>query len=172
MAAYRGAGADLKPEVQELRRRVHQAIQKVTEDIEERFHFNTAIATVMELVNAFYLTLETLPKEEPTFRVWREGLETLVKLLNPMVPHLAEELWQALGYEDSLQLQPWPQAQPEALVESAFTLVVQVDGKVRSRMEAPVSATEEQLKQLALQDPSVQKWLKGEPRRVVLAGAS
>ena len=169
VAAYRGAGADLKPEVQELRRKVHQAIQKVTEDIEERFHFNTAIATVMELVNAFYLTLETLPKEEPTFRVWREGLETLVKLLNPMVPHLAEELWQALGYEDSLQLQPWPEAQPEALVESVFTLVVQVDGKVRSRIEAPVSATEEQLKQLALQDPSVQKWLKGEPRRVVLA---
>ena len=169
VSAYRGTGADLKPEVQELRRKVHQAIQKVTEDIEERFHFNTAIATVMELVNTFYLTLENLPKEEPTFRVWREGLETLVKLLNPMVPHLAEELWQALGYEDSLQLQPWPQAQPEALVESVFTLVVQVDGKVRSKIEAPVSATEEQLKQLALQDPSVQKWLKGEPRRVVLA---
>ncbi len=65
-----------------------------------------------------------------------------------MVPHLAEELWQALGYEDSLQLQPWPEAQPEALVESVFTLVVQVDGKVRSRIEAPVSATEEQLKHL------------------------
>ena len=169
VAAYQGTGADLNPEAQELRRKVHQAIQKVTDDIEERFHFNTAIATVMELVNNFYLTLETLPKEEPTFRVWREGLEALVKLLNPMVPHLAEELWQALGYEDSLQLQPWPQAQPEALVESVFTLVVQVDGKVRSKIEAPVSATEEQLKRLALEDPAVRKWLKGEPRRVVLA---
>ncbi len=160
VAAYRGAGADLKPEAQELRRKVHQAIHKVTEDIEERFHFNTAIATVMELVNTFYQTLETLPKEEPTFRVWREGLESLVKLLNPMVPHLAEELWQALGYEDSLQLQPWPEAQPEALVESVFTLVVQVDGKVLSKIEAPVNATEEQLQQLALADPAVQKWLK------------
>jgi len=86
-----------------------------------------------------------------------------------MVPHLAEELWQALGYETSLQLEPWPQAQPEALSESVFTLVVQVNGKVRSKIVAPVSATEEQLKHLALQDPSVQKWLQGEPRRVVLA---
>jgi leucyl-tRNA synthetase len=169
VSAYEGTGADLAPEVMELRRRVHQAIQKVTDDIEARFHFNTAIATVMELVNAFYLTLETLPREELTFRVWREGLEALLKLLNPMVPHLAEELWQALGHETSLQLEPWPQAQPEALAESVFTLVVQVNGKVRSKITAPVSAGEEQLKQLALEDPAVQKWLKGEPRRVVLA---
>jgi leucyl-tRNA synthetase len=167
--AYQGAGADITPEALDLRRKVHQSIQKVTDDIEERFHFNTAIATVMELVNTFYQTLETLPKEELTFRVWREGLETLVKLLNPMVPHLAEELWSALGYETSLQLEPWPTAQPEALTESVFTLVVQVNGKVRSKITAPVSAGEEQLKQLALNDPSVQKWLQGEPKRVVLA---
>jgi leucyl-tRNA synthetase len=167
--AYQGTGADLSPEALDFRRKVHQAIQKVTDDIEERFHFNTAIATVMELVNTFYQTLETLPKKELTFRVWREGLEALVKLVNPMVPHIAEELWQALGYETSLQLEPWPVAQPEALTESVFTLVVQVDGKVRSKIEAPVSASEEQLKQLALQDPAVQKWLKGEPKRVVLA---
>jgi leucyl-tRNA synthetase len=167
--AYQGAGADLSAEALDFRRKVHQAIKKVTDDIEERFHFNTAIATVMELVNTFYQTLEALPREDLTFRVWREGLETLVKLLNPMVPHIAEELWQALGYGTSLQLEIWPVAQPEALVESVFTLVVQVDGKVRSKITAPVSATEEQLKNLALQDLSVQKWLKGEPRRVVLA---
>jgi leucyl-tRNA synthetase len=167
--AYQGTGADLTPDTFDLRRKVHQTIQKVTDDIDERFHFNTAIATVMELVNTFYQTLETLPKEELTFRVWREGLEALVKLLNPMVPHLSEELWQAMGYETSLQLEPWPTAQPEALTESVFTLVVQVNGKVRSKIEAPVSAGEEQLKQLALADPAVQKWLQGEPKRVVLA---
>jgi leucyl-tRNA synthetase len=169
VTAYQGTGADLSPEAFDLRRKVHQTIQKVTDDIDERFHFNTAIATVMELVNTFYQTLETLPKEELTFQVWREGLEALVKLLNPMVPHLAEELWQALGYETSLQLEPWPQAQLEALTESVFTLVVQVNGKVRSKIEAPVSAGEEQLKRLALADPAVQKWLQGEPKRVVLA---
>jgi leucyl-tRNA synthetase len=148
---------------------VHQTIQKVTDDIEERFHFNTAIAAVMELVNAFYQTLETLPREDLTFWVWREALEALVKLLNPMVPHIAEEVWQTLGYETSLQLQPWPAANPEALVETSFTLVVQVNGKVRGKIEAPASATEAQLKELALQSPAVQKWLKGEPKRVVLA---
>uniref|UniRef100_A0A7C3Z324 Leucine--tRNA ligase n=1 Tax=Desulfobacca acetoxidans TaxID=60893 RepID=A0A7C3Z324_9BACT len=167
--AYGGSGADLSPEALDFRRKVHQTIQKVTDDIDERFHFNTAIATVMELVNSFYQTLETLPRKELTFQVWREGLETLVKLLNPMVPHIAEELWQALGYETSLQLEPWPTAQPEALTESVFTLVVQVNGKVRSKITAPVSATEEHLKKLALQDQSVQKWLKGEPRRIVMA---
>jgi leucyl-tRNA synthetase len=99
----------------------------------------------------------------------RDGIETAVRLINPMMPHLAEELWQALGYETSLQLEPWPIAQPEALTESVFTLVVQVNGKVRSKIEAPVSAGEERLKQLALDEPSVQKWLKGEPKRVVLA---
>jgi leucyl-tRNA synthetase len=169
VTAYQGTGADLSPEAFDLRRKVHQAIQKVTDDIEERFHFNTAIATVMELVNTFYQTLETLPKEELTFRVWREGLETLVKLVNPMVPHLAEELWQALGYETSLQLEPWPAAQPEALTESFFTLVVQVDGKVRDKIQVSARATEVQIKSAALNSLTVQKWLKGEPKRVVLA---
>jgi len=169
VTAYQGTGADLSAEAFDFRRKVHQTIQKVTDDIEERFHFNTAIAAVMELVNAFYQTLDTLPREDLTFRVWREALENLVQLLNPMVPHLAEEIWQILGYETSLQLQPWPAAQPEALVETSFTLVVQVNGKVRGKIEAPASATEAQLKELALQSPAVQKWLTGEPRRVVLA---
>jgi leucyl-tRNA synthetase len=120
-------------------------------------------------VNAFYQTLETLPREDLTFRVWREALETVVKLLNPMVPHIAEELWQELGYNTSLQLQPWPEAQPEALVEASFTLVVQVNGKVRGKIEAPANATEAQLKELALLNPAVQKWVQGEPKRVVLA---
>ena len=166
---YQGTGVDLSPEAFDLRRKAHQTIQKVTDDIEERFHFNTAIAAVMELLNTFNQTLETLPREDLTFRVWREALEILVKLLNPMVPHIAEELWQTLGYRTSLQLQPWPVAQLEALVETSFTLVVQVNGKVRGKIEAPANASEAQLKELALQNPAVQKWLEGEPKRVVLA---
>ncbi len=167
--AYEGIGTDFSPGLWEFRHKVHQTIKKVTEDIEGDFHFNTAIAAAMELVNAFYQTLEALPREELTFRVWREAIEVLVKLLNPMVPHIAEELWQILGNDTSLQLQTWPAAQPEALMESAFTLVVQVDGKLRGKIVVPVSATDEELKTWALNDPSVQKWLKGEPRRVILA---
>ncbi|MFZ2088809.1 MAG: class I tRNA ligase family protein, partial [Desulfobaccales bacterium] len=169
VSAYEGVGTDFSAQLWEFRCKVHQTIKKVTEDIEGDFHFNTAIAAVMELVNAFYQTLETLPREELTFRVWREAIEILVKLLNPIVPHIAEELWQTLGNDTSLQLQAWPVAQPEALIESAFTLVLQVDGKLRGKIVVPVSATDEELKNLALNDPSVQKWLKGEPKRVVLA---
>jgi leucyl-tRNA synthetase len=123
----------------------------------------------MELVNAFYQALEALPRNDLTFRVWREALEALVKLLNPTVPHIAEELWQTLGYRTSVQLQSWPVAQPEALTEATFTLVVQVDGKVRGKIEAPANATEAHLKELALRNQAVQKWLKGEPKRVVVA---
>jgi leucyl-tRNA synthetase len=168
--AYEGIGTDFSPGLWEFRHKVHQTIKKVTGDIEGDFHFNTAIAAVMELANAFYQTLEALPREELTFRVWREALEALVKLINPMVPHIAEELWQILGNDTSLQLQTWPAAQPEALMEFAFTLVVQVDGKLRGKIVVPVSATDEELKNFALNDPSVkEKWLKGGHRRVILA---
>ncbi|MBW1992539.1 MAG: leucine--tRNA ligase, partial [Deltaproteobacteria bacterium] len=167
--AYQGTGEDLSPELREFRRKVHQTIQKVTDDIEARFHFNTAIAAVMELINIFYQAAETLPREPLTHMVFREGLEAVLQLLNPMVPHFAEELWQALGHQQSLQLESWPEARPEALAAESFTLVVQVNGKVRSRLTAPVSATDEELKNLALKDPAVQKWLQGEPRRIVLA---
>jgi leucyl-tRNA synthetase len=166
---YKGTGTEFSAGLREFWHKVHKTIQKVTDDIEDSFHFNTAIAAVMELVNAFYQTIETLPEENLTFMVWREGLEAILKLLNPMVPHITEELWQALGYQTSLQLEPWPQAKSEALVESAFTLVIQVNGKVRSRMVVPKSATDEQLKNWAVNDPAIQKWLEGEPKRVVLA---
>jgi leucyl-tRNA synthetase len=86
------------------------------------------------------------------------------------VPHIAEELWQALGQEKSLQLCCWPQAQAEALEAATFTLVIQVNGKVRSRLTAAVTATDDDIKEMALKDPTVQKWLKGQPpKRVVLA---
>ncbi len=169
MPPYEGTGGELSEDLRDFWQKVHRTIKKVTEDIEESFHFNTAIAAVMELVNAFYQTLETLPREPLTFMVWREAVEAILKLLNPMVPHIAEELWQALGYRTSLQLESWPQAKPEALIESAITLVVQVNGKVRSRLIVPASATDEELVNRAVNDPAVQKWLQGEPKRVVLA---
>jgi leucyl-tRNA synthetase len=168
--AYAGAGASLSPDLQEFRRKVHYTIKKVTDDIEDSFHFNTGIAAVMELVNAFYLAADNLERDAVTKEVFREAVEAILLLLNPMVPHLAEELWQALGQERSLQLCCWPQPQAEALQERSFTLVVQVNGKLRSRLTAAVSATEEEIKNMALTDPAVQKWLGGKPpKRVVLA---
>jgi leucyl-tRNA synthetase len=161
MPAYQGTGGDLAPELAELRHKLHATIKKVTDDIEERFHFNTAIAAVMELTNAFYKAAETLPRERLTFLVYREAVEAMLKLLNPMVPHLAEDLWQALGFSRSLQTEAWPAARGEALQESTFTLVIQINGKVRDQMSVPVSATEEHLQELAVKRPKIQDWLAG-----------
>ncbi|MBM4275036.1 MAG: leucine--tRNA ligase [Deltaproteobacteria bacterium] len=167
---YPGAGDDLSPELWEFRHKVHLTIKKVTEDIEDSFHFNTAIAAVMELVNAFYLAAEKLPRELLTLQVFREAAEAILLLINPMVPHLAEELWQALGHTTSVQLTPWPQPQPEALVAPAFTVVIQVNGKVRSRMLVPAAATEAEIQEAAIHDPVIQKWIQGRaPQRVVMA---
>ena len=96
MPARRGA---CPRTLQEFRRKVHRTIKKVTDDIEDSFHFNTAIAAVMELVNAFYLAAENLDREAVTLGVFREAVEAILLLVNPMVPHLTEELWQALGHD-------------------------------------------------------------------------
>jgi leucyl-tRNA synthetase len=167
---YRGPGDTLSLDLKDFRRRVHRTIKKVTEDIEDSFHFNTAIAAVMELVNAFYLALEKLAWDRETLMVFREAVEAILLLVNPMVPHIAEELWAALGHGTSLQVLPWPQAQAEALEELTFTVVIQVNGKVRSKIIVPATAADEEIKDWAVNDPGVQKWLKdGPPKRVVLA---
>jgi leucyl-tRNA synthetase len=149
---------------------VHQTIQKVTGDIEDRFHFNTAIAAVMELINAFYQAVEDHAPEDQALPVFREALEAVLKLLYPMVPHITEELWENLGYNTSLQLAAWPQAQAEALVEAARTVVIQINGKVRSRISVPAGHGDQQVQDAALNDPVIQKWLQGRPpKRVVVA---
>jgi leucyl-tRNA synthetase len=160
-AAYKGTGEDLPAELAELRQKVHQTIKKVSDDIEDRFHFNTAIAAVMELTNHFYKAVESLPREALTCMVYREAVEAMLKLLNPMVPHVTEELWQALGYSRSIHMEAWPEARPEALVESTFTLVIQVNGRVRDQMPVPLSASEEQIRELALTRPKIQDWVGG-----------
>jgi leucyl-tRNA synthetase len=124
----------------------------------------------MELVNAFYLAADQMPRDEVTLGVFREAVEAILLLVSPMVPHIAEELWQALGQSTLLQEVPWPQAQAEALEVATLTVVVQVNGKVRSRLEVAADAQDEAIKEAALADPVVQKWLKDKPvRKIILA---
>jgi leucyl-tRNA synthetase len=168
--AYQGPGTELAAGLSEFRHKVHATIKKVTADIEDSFHFNTAIAAVMELVNAFYLAAESLPRDEATLRVFREALEAILLLVSPMVPHIAEELWQELGHDRLLSEIPWPKPQAEALTVSAMTVVVQVNGKVRSRLVVPASASDEDIKTWARNDPAIQKWLQGRPpKKEILA---
>jgi len=170
VAAYQGQGQDFSPELQDFRHKVHRTIKKVTEDIEDSFHFNTAIAAVMELVNAFYLAAENRPRDAAVLAVFREAVEAILLLVSPMVPHIAEELWQALGHTRLVSEAPWPLPQAEALRVSTLTVVVQVNGKVRSRLEAPATASDEDIKAAALADPAIEKWLQGKPpKKVILA---
>jgi leucyl-tRNA synthetase len=167
---YRGPGTGLAVGPAEFRHKVHATIKKVTDDIEDSFHFNTAIAAVMELVNTFYLAAESLPRDGVVLQVFREAVEAILLLVSPMVPHIAEELWQALGHTTLVLEGPWPQPQAEALEVEAFTVVVQVNGKVRSQIKVPATCSDDDIKAEALADPAVQKWINEKRiRKIILA---
>jgi leucyl-tRNA synthetase len=142
----------------------HRTIAKVTDDIERRFQFNTPISAVMELVNDIYLAKKDL---EQTASV-RFATETAVSLIQPYAPHIAEELWERLGKE-RLWATPWPQADPAMLERDTFELVVQVNGRVRGRVEVPVDLPEDELVARAKELPRVSSYLNGkEVRKTVV----
>ena len=164
---FRGPQSSLTPEGAEFRRQVHKTMKKVTEDI-ERFHFNTAIAAVMELVNYLYLMKEKEVQEPQILSLWREALENLVILLHPFVPHITEELWEALGHSPSLWDVPWPSYDPDAVLEEEMLIVVQVNGKLRDRITVPASWDEERIKEQALKSPRIRRHTEGkEIRRII-----
>ncbi len=148
------------PDARELRRKVHQTIQKVTRDVEERIQLNTAVAALMELVNEIY-RVEAKLGSGPGLEVLREALETLVLLLNPFTPHVCEELWARLGHAESLVRHPWPVFDAEAAREDAVELAVQVNGKVRGRVVVPRDAGEDQIRATALAEPRVAEHVLG-----------
>ncbi len=151
-------------EVRALRRKVHQTIFRVTEDI-EAFNFNTAIAALMELKNTMQKAKATPVAQTP---VWDEAVRCLLLMLAPFTPHIAEELWARTGGPYSIHQQAWPEADPEVAAEEIITLVVQVNGKVRDRIEVPADVDEETAKAKALASEKVQGYLDGgRPRKVI-----
>jgi len=148
---------EFHPQEREFNRRIHLAIKKVSEDI-ERFHFNTAIAYLMEWVNYLY---EVLPEPiRPS--LWRKALENMCLLLHPFAPHITEELWvEVLGKEPPILKENWPNYDEEAIRSEKITIVVQVDGKVRDRILVPEDAEEDQIKELALNSPGAKRHLEG-----------
>jgi len=143
-----------------LARKAHETIARVTDDIDRRFVFNTPIAAVMELVNE----LSKAP-DDPAARL---AAETAVSLLQPWTPHVAEELWIALGHETRLWEQPWPVADESKLQRDTIELVLQVNGKVRDRLQVPAGLPEEELVARARASEKVQAHLNGEERRVIV----
>ena len=157
---YAQSPVRLEKEVKELFKKAHQTIRKVTLDIEDRFHFNTAIASVMELVNTMY-GVDPGSKTPHVVSVMRFAMEAAVQLLAPMVPHFAEEVWQTLGHSSSIFLTKWPSYRQDALVQDEIEIVVQVNGKLRSRFNAPVDTLDDELKKRALADEKVIKFIAG-----------
>ncbi len=151
-------------EAKELRRKIHQTIKKVTDDVDGSFHFNTAIAAVMELVNAIYAFK---PKQQNP-GVVREALETTVALLNPFVPHICEELWLILGHQQGVESTGWPQLDESALLTSEISMVIQVNGKVRGKITVAVDATKDTIENSALSDSNVKRFIDGKQVRKVI----
>ena len=151
-----------------LRRKTHQTIRKVTEDIQDRLHFNTAVAAIMELINTLYQFAVEEVQDLPTQHALREAAEASTVLLSPFTPHLAEELWQQLGHDDSILRQPWPAYEPMLTQEDEVTVVIQVNGRVRSRLVAPASIAEDDLREAALRHERIQEWIAGKAIRKVI----
>jgi leucyl-tRNA synthetase len=142
----------------DLRRKVHATIKKVSEDIEERFNFNTAIAAIMEMVNEIQRYLEN---DRQHRGVVREALETLLLLLAPFAPHITEELWYQIGHTDSIHRQSWPQWDDKALAQEEITIVVQVNGRLRDRLVVAAGSPPEEVERLALKLEKVQSQIEG-----------
>ena len=160
----------LSPDLHNIHQKTHQTIKKVTEDIENRFHFNTAISAVMELFNTVNQFISNEKEiSELASSVIKEAVDTMVILLHPVVPHITEELWRALGHSDSLAIVSWPTYREEALRKETYLIVIQVNGKLRSRIEIPVSLNEKEIQDLALKDKRVQHFIQDkEIKRVIV----
>ena len=158
-------GSPAPESLRSLRRKLHQTLRSVTRDFEQ-FEFNTIVSALMELMNEMYRAREAGAWGTPE---WDEALSIYLRMLAPVSPHIAEELWERLGQPYSVHQQPWPEVDEAAAAEDEVTLVVQVNGKVRDRITVPVSIGEEEAKAAALSSEAVQKLMDGkQPRKVIL----
>jgi leucyl-tRNA synthetase len=154
---------ELSPAADKARRAIHRAIAAVTDHI-EKFRFNSAVARIRELTNS----LEELSNGRGAGAVMREGAETAVRLVGPMMPHLAEELWHLLGHDTLLADERWPEADPALVVEDTVTVAVQVNGKLRATIELPRDAAQAEAEGAALAHPHVQRAMESKPARKVI----
>jgi leucyl-tRNA synthetase len=176
--------ADVTEAERALRRKTHETIRRVTVDIEERMHLNTAVSSLMELVNELYSFSEGTPHGVParaeapvgriersqTIAVLREAIDALVLMISPFAPHTAEELWQMLDHPEPLTQAAWPVFDAEVAKAEELVVPVQINGKVRARLTVPAGLSDEQLQHRALEDPTVKTHTNGKTiRKVVVA---
>lgn len=146
----------------DLRRAIHTAIKEITEDLEGDYQFNTAVSEMMKLSNTL---VDTSCKDSP---IYAEGIQTLIRLLAPFAPHIAEELWRAIGHKNSVHLEGWPEVEPSALVADEITLVIQFMGKTRGVIQVPATADKEALEKYARESEVAQRYLEGKEIKKVI----
>ena len=151
----------LDGDLKNLRRKTHQTIRKVSRDIEDRFHFNTAISAVMELVNALYALPRPAKDDRTALAVVRETVDSVLLLLGPTVPHFAEELWESMGNGTRITDSSWPIFDPTVAAEEEIVIVIQINGKVRSRISVPIDEEEASIKAQAHADEKIAGMLAG-----------
>ncbi len=160
---------DMTKQEKEFRYVIHTTIKKVTSDLDERFSFNTAISGIMELVNEIYKYKEIDKKSSNNkSELLTEAIETLVILLAPFAPHLSEELWNMIGKEDSVHNVDWPNYNKKAVVKDEVEIVIQVNGKVRDKIKIDSKSTKDEVKDIALNNIKIQKYIEGKNIRKVI----
>lgn len=156
---------ELNREQKALRRDIHRTIAKVSDDMGRRQNFNTAIAAVMELMNA----LQKAPLDDANdHALMQEALDAIVVMLSPITPHVCDRLWAALGHDSDINFEAWPQVDESALVEDEKLVVVQVNGKVRTKITVPADADQAQVEQTALAEENVQRFTEGKTVRKII----
>ncbi len=177
-------GEDCNDVERALRRKTHETIRRVTADIEERMHLNTAVSSLMELVNELYAFSDASSHGTPggrgqtvgaverpqTIAAVREAIDALVLMIAPFAPHTAEEMWEMLGHSTSLSAASWPAFDPEVARAESVVVPVQINGRVRARLTVPADASEDDLRERALADPTVRQHVGDRPIRKVVVG--
>jgi leucyl-tRNA synthetase len=151
-----------------LRIKMHQTIRKVTEDIDKRYHLNTAISSIMELFNMIKAEKQGLSQSDEGKALLKQAVESMILLLSPFAPHICEELWEELGYLTHLAMTPWPSYEPELAKEERVTIVVQINGKLRDKFEAVRDADEQVLKETAIGLPRIHELIGGRQVKKVI----
>ncbi len=154
----KGEEKQLNERDKELKYMIHTTIKRVTEDIEERFNFNTALSAIMELVNELYKYKET-DRELLNGFLYKEGIKTVVTLLSPFAPHIADELWQQMGHTDSVYLQEWPRFDAKAIVKDEIEIVIQINGKVREKIFVAANSSKEELENIAMESEKIKQFI-------------
>jgi len=156
---------DESAETRRIRRMTHQTLKKVTGDVEERHHFNTALSAIMEMVNFLYLVEDAAWDSPGTSPALREAVEILLLVLSPFGPHISEELWEMIGGEGLVSSRAWPEFDAEVARAEEILVVVQINGKLRSRITVDAGATEEEIRSMVMADPRVLEYTEGKKIR-------